>query len=54
MEMKYIIIIMWLFVAKDRFVQSAFQNRLIGLPLYYGAQLMLATSPTISQILKNL
>jgi uncharacterized membrane protein YhhN len=33
-----------LFVAKDRFVDGAFSNRVIGLPLYYGAQFMLAFS----------
>jgi uncharacterized membrane protein YhhN len=31
-----------LFVARNRFVERAFVNRLIGLPLYYGGQLMLA------------
>jgi len=31
-------------VAKDRFVRPQFFNRLWGLPLYYGAQLMLAAS----------
>lgn len=31
-------------VARDRFVQTAFVNRAWGLPLYYGAQLVLATS----------
>lgn len=37
-----------IFVARDRFVESTFQNRLWGLPLYYGAQLLLATSPVIA------
>lgn len=31
-------------VARDVFVRRAFVNRLWGLPLYYGAQLMLATA----------
>jgi len=31
-----------LFVARQRFLVDAFQNRLIGLPLYYGAQLAFA------------
>jgi uncharacterized membrane protein YhhN len=33
-----------LFVARDRFQQSEFANRLIGLPMYYGGQFMLAFS----------
>jgi uncharacterized membrane protein YhhN len=33
-----------LFVARDRFLKAEFTNRLIGLPLYYGAQFMLAFS----------
>jgi hypothetical protein len=33
-----------LFVARDRFVQPGFVNRLLGLPLYYAAQAMLAIS----------
>jgi uncharacterized membrane protein YhhN len=33
-----------LFVARDRFVKTEFTNRLIGLPLYYGAQLIFAAS----------
>ena len=32
------------FVARQRFVKSGFFNRLIGLPLYYGGQFMLAFS----------
>ncbi|MBN2341241.1 MAG: lysoplasmalogenase [Deltaproteobacteria bacterium] len=32
-----------IFVAKDRFIESTFLNRLFGLPLYYGAQLLFAT-----------
>ena len=31
-----------LFVARDRFIASDFNNRLFGLPLYYGAQILLA------------
>ncbi len=33
-----------LFVARDRFIKPDFQNQLVGLPLYYAAQLMLALS----------
>jgi len=33
-----------IFVARDRFIQNAFINRLLGLPLYYLAQFMLAFS----------
>ncbi len=33
-----------LFVARDRFVAPGFTNRLAGLPLYYGAQIVLALS----------
>jgi uncharacterized membrane protein YhhN len=33
-----------LFVARDRFVTHQFLNRLIGLPLYYGGQFLLAFS----------
>jgi uncharacterized membrane protein YhhN len=33
-----------LFVARDRFVEPGFVNRLLGLPLYYAAQVMLAIS----------
>lgn len=33
-----------LFVARDRFVSPGFDNSLYGLPLYYGAQLLLAYS----------
>jgi uncharacterized membrane protein YhhN len=33
-----------LFVARDRFVQSGFLNRLVGLPLYYGGQFLIAFS----------
>jgi uncharacterized membrane protein YhhN len=31
-------------VARDRFVRDAFANRLVGLPLYYAGQLLLAGS----------
>ena len=31
-------------VARDRFVRPGFANRLVGLPLYYGAQALLATA----------
>lgn len=34
-----------LFVARDRFVRKGFVNRLLGLPLYYAGQFMLAFSP---------
>lgn len=33
-----------LFVARDRFLKSAFSNRLIGLPMYYCGQFLLAFS----------
>ena len=33
-----------LFVARDRFMKSEFLNRLLGLPLYYAGQFMLAFS----------
>jgi uncharacterized membrane protein YhhN len=33
-----------LFVARDRFLEAGFANRLIGLPLYYGGQFLLAFS----------
>jgi uncharacterized membrane protein YhhN len=33
-----------LFVARDRFLKAEFSNRLIGLPLYYGGQFLLAFS----------
>jgi uncharacterized membrane protein YhhN len=33
-----------LMVARERFVRAAFMNQLIGLPLYYAAQLLLAIS----------
>lgn len=33
-----------IFVARDRFVKNAFINRLLGLPLYYMAQFMIAFS----------
>ena len=34
-------------VARDRFVQPAFLNRAWGLPLYYGAQLLIASTPAL-------
>lgn len=34
-------------VARDRFVRHEFANRAWGLPLYYGAQLLLAASPAL-------
>lgn len=33
-----------LFVARDRFVAEGYTNRLLGLPLYYGGQVLLALS----------
>jgi uncharacterized membrane protein YhhN len=33
-----------IFVARDKFIKREFLNRLIGLPLYYGGQFMLAFS----------
>jgi len=33
-----------IFVARDRFVKPGFTNRLLGLPLYYGGQFLLAFS----------
>jgi uncharacterized membrane protein YhhN len=34
-----------LLVARDQFIRKAFSNRLIGLPLYYAGQFLLAFSP---------
>jgi len=34
-------------VARDRFVRHEFANRAWGLPLYYGAQLLIATTPAL-------
>ena len=34
-------------VARDRFVRHEFLNRAWGLPLYYGAQLLIATTPAM-------
>lgn len=34
-------------VARDRFVRQEFLNRAWGLPLYYGAQLLLASTPAL-------
>lgn len=39
-----------LFVARNRFVQAAIINRIIGLPIYYVAQLILAYSVKYAQI----
>ncbi|MBW2297136.1 MAG: lysoplasmalogenase, partial [Deltaproteobacteria bacterium] len=33
-----------LFVARDRFLKNESLNRLLGLPLYYGGQFLLAFS----------
>lgn len=33
-----------IFVARDRFMKSQFANRLLGLPLYYGGQFLIAFS----------
>jgi len=33
-----------LFVARERFIEPGFRNRLFGLPLYYAGQLLLALS----------
>jgi uncharacterized membrane protein YhhN len=35
-----------LFVARDQFVKESFLNKLIGAPLYFGAQMAFATSVT--------
>ncbi len=35
-------------VARDRFVRQRFENRLVGLPLYYAAQVLLALSCGLS------
>jgi uncharacterized membrane protein YhhN len=43
-----------LFVARDRFVKTEFTNRLIGLPLYYGAQLIFATSLALTGVVESL
>jgi uncharacterized membrane protein YhhN len=34
-------------VARDRFVRHEFRNRAWGLPLYYGAQLLIAATPAL-------
>jgi len=34
-----------LFVARQRFVSSGFVNAAVGLPAYFGAQLLLAYTP---------
>jgi hypothetical protein len=33
------------FVARDKFIKNEFLNRLVGLPLYYLGQFLLAFSP---------
>ena len=33
------------FVARDKFIKKTYRNRLLGLPLYYAGQFMLAFSP---------
>ena len=38
-----------LFVARNRFLKDAFVNRLVGLPLYYAGQFMLALSVGVLQ-----
>jgi uncharacterized membrane protein YhhN len=38
-----------IFVARDRFVKSQFLNRLLGLPLYYGGQFLIAFSVGLVQ-----
>jgi len=35
-------------VARDRFVRHEFLNRAWGLPLYYGAQLLIASTPALA------
>lgn len=42
-----------LFVARNRFVARGFTNRLIGLPLYYGAQILFAlqAAPPVAALL---
>jgi len=32
------------FVARDKFIKEEYQNQLLGLPLYYGGQFLLAFS----------
>jgi hypothetical protein len=34
-------------VARDRFVKHEFVNRAWGLPLYFGAQLLIAVTPAL-------
>jgi uncharacterized membrane protein YhhN len=36
-------------VARDRFVRHEFANRAWGLPLYYAAQLLIASTPALVQ-----
>lgn len=33
-----------IFVARDRFLKTSFLNRLVGLPIYYAGQFLLAFS----------
>jgi uncharacterized membrane protein YhhN len=40
-----------IFVARHRFIKEEYQNRLLGLPLYYTAQFMLAFSAGLLKIL---
>jgi len=39
-----------LFVARERFVASAFSNSAIGLPLYFGSQLLLAYTASLGSV----
>lgn len=41
------------FVARHRFVKTEFINRLYGLPLYYGAQIIFATSAAIAPFFES-
>jgi hypothetical protein len=36
-------------VARNRFMRREFVNRAVGLPLYYGGQLLLAATPALIQ-----
>ena len=40
-------------VARHRFVKTEFKNRLYGLPLYYGAQILFATSAAIAPFFES-
>jgi hypothetical protein len=35
-------------VARDQFVAPGYKNRLWGLPLYFGSQMLLAWSPALA------